>query len=285
MKRWMKGLILVLLMTLCLAMVNTTLAEEKEDTEAKIKKTTEEITKKYKEAIVAVRIVLKVEVSVRGQSQPEQENTFEINGTAVDPSGLTIISYSYTNPEINTQRNPGVTIDFSVTSIKIVLNDGKELPASIVLKDEDLDIAFVRPDEKGLNLPCVKLVKTPAPKVLDEIVTISRLDFSTGRELVVEAGPIMAIITKPRTYYLGGLLMEEGLPAFNLKGECLGINLVRRGQSGGDRVPGAIFTRLATILPSEEITEVMKQVPPPKEKEKESEKGKEKEKGQDKGTE
>ncbi|MFC1525130.1 serine protease [Planctomycetota bacterium] len=277
MTKWTKALALVMI-TLCCLTLRTVLAQEavedkttppeekatsnKQLTDEELKQVSKDILAANKDAIVVVRIVLKIEITYGGRSQPEREETLETNGTVVDPSGLTIVPDAYANPPI--PENPNVQVDFSVTDIKIVLNDGKELPASIVLRDEDLDLAFIRPDEKGLELPCIKLAPTPAPNVLEHIIGITRLDFSTGREPLVVDSSVLAIIKKPRVYYLGGF-MELGNPAFNTEGQCLGISLTRKGSSA--QGPGSRFLgSVATILPTEDIIEVMQQIPPPKEK-------------------
>lgn len=224
-----------------------------------------------------VRIVLKVEASWGGRSMGKREQKVEANGTIVDPSGLTIISHSHTDVggmlgPININMGDdeeeggggGYRADSEVTDVKIVLNDGKEYPASIVLQDKDLDLAFVRPDEKGLKLPYVRLEKTAPPEVLEQVVTIMRLDFSTGREPVLTYGPVMAIVKKPRTHYLTMGVGDTGCPAFNTKGQCLGLILQRKGQGGLRGLSiGSIMGFMPAILPAEDIIDVMKQVPPP----------------------
>ncbi|MFH0888797.1 MAG: trypsin-like peptidase domain-containing protein [Planctomycetota bacterium] len=252
--------------------------------EDKIIQAAKDVLAKNKDAIVTVRLVLKMKASFGGQDigamMGGQEQKVEANGTIVDPSGLTIISATQTNPSsmfdgLNIgggEEGEGRSIksESSVISVKIVLNDGKELPASIVLNDKDLDLAFVQPEEKNLNLPYLKLEKTATPNILDEVIMISRLDFSTGREPLISCGSISAIVKKPRTHYLimGGPL--AGSPAFNIEGQCLGIGLTR--STGAKKAMSLLnasnsaMDMMPMVLPSEDIIEVMKQVPPVKEK-------------------
>lgn len=253
-------------------------APEKNNTEQEIVKAAKDILAKNKDAIIMVRLVLKTEMSYGGRSMGKHEQKIEANGTIVDPSGLTIISHSQTNPggmfenmDMGMGGDEGLEgklkTESELASVKIVLNDGKELPASIVLQDKDLDVAFVRPDEKGLKLPYVKLEKTTPPEVLEQIVTISRLDFSTGREPVVAYFPIMSVIKKPRTHYLAMGTGETGCPAFNSNEQCLGIMLKRESHAKLSNLSSiSIMSFMPAVLPAEDIIEVMKQVPLPAEK-------------------
>jgi hypothetical protein len=147
-----------------------------------------------------------------------------------------------------------------VTDVKIVLADGKEYPAKVVLRDKDLDLAFVRPDEAGLALPCIKLAKAPAPKLLDPVIGITRLDRSASREPAVMIGQVMSVITKPRTRYVTMTLVDAGCPIFDAGGRLLGLSLVRQtpGGNGGDF---SLIGFMPAVLPCEDILEVAGQVP------------------------
>jgi hypothetical protein len=59
---------------------------------------------------------------------------------------------------------------------------------------------------------------------------------------------------------------ERGCPAFNTNSQCLGLMLQRKGQAGGGGSFN-IMSFMPAVLPTEDIIDVMKQVPPPKEKE------------------
>ena len=71
----------------------------------------------------------------------------------VDPSGLTVLALSACDPSEMYQRMmgedyPRTSVETEVTDMKILLDDGTELPAEIVLRDKDLDLAFIRPKTK-----------------------------------------------------------------------------------------------------------------------------------------
>jgi hypothetical protein len=152
----------------------------------------------------------------------------------IDSSGLTVASYVSLNPTaaMGNIRLPGGqgTVSFrgDLSDVKICLADGTEIPARVVLKDEDLDLAFIMPKDElekqaADQLAAVDLSK-PAPKAarLDQVVRLSRLGKDMNRELVVELDRVSAIIAKPRMLYIiGGA--QPGSPVFTIAGDLLGI--------------------------------------------------------------
>ena len=68
----------------------------------------------------------------------------------VDPSGLTVLALSACDPSEMYQRmmaeqGSQYKLETEVTDLKILLDDGTELPAEIVLRDKDLDLALSGP--------------------------------------------------------------------------------------------------------------------------------------------
>src|SRR5215204_465141 len=57
-----------------------------------------EIVKKWQHAIVTVRVVLKMRVSVGGREMQSMDESVETVGTVIDPSGLTVLSLGALNP-------------------------------------------------------------------------------------------------------------------------------------------------------------------------------------------
>src|SRR5262249_21340707 len=137
-----------------------------------------EILKKYQDAIVAVKLVTKF-----GQ----REMQVEVAGTVLTPEGLTVVSDFSSNPGRILGGDDGGN---ETTEVQPPLRDGQELPAKFVLRDRDLDLAFVLPNEKGLNLPHVKLEKAPIPEVLDDLIYLQRLGKSLNREPSVSLGHV-----------------------------------------------------------------------------------------------
>ena len=89
-----------------------------------------DIFKKHQHAVVTVQVVLKMSYSGAGRSS---ENRQDLTGTVVDPSGLTVLALSACDPSEMYQRMMSeeaakYKLDIEVTDIKILLDDGTEIP-------------------------------------------------------------------------------------------------------------------------------------------------------------
>lgn len=211
-------------------------------------------------AVVTMQLVLKI---TAGRSS---ESKAEITGTVVDPSGLTVVSLSSFDPsEMYRRMNEGakVDIDVEVTDLKILMEDSTEIAAEVVLRDKDLDLAFIRPKSKPASpMPFVDLTKASTAQALDQVVTINRLNRAAGRAYAGSVERISAVIQKPRTFYIPDSNMTattSGSPAFALDGNVLGLFVIRMVGSGGGSSARDGLTSI--ILPADTILKAAKQVP------------------------
>ena len=108
------------------------------------------------DSVVWLSAVMKISMTAAGGSDspmniPDRERKVEALATLID-SGLLVTAMSQVDPsremegrEFNTAKGP-VRFDVSVTlkEVKVVLQDGTEIPAEQVMKDADLDLAFFR---------------------------------------------------------------------------------------------------------------------------------------------
>jgi hypothetical protein len=156
-----------------------------------------------------------------------------------------------------------------LTDVKIVLADGTEIAADVVLRDKDLDLAYLRPSDKPAKpLPSIDLTKDAKAQILDEVVVVNRLNQSANRAPAISVGRIEAIIDKPRTFYLLGQSMwaySLGAPVFSLDGKLVGILFLRSTKSQSDQMSGFMFNNLdqwgmmPVILPASDIVDGAKQ--------------------------
>jgi S1-C subfamily serine protease len=120
-----------------------------------------DIVKKWQDAIVNVRVVLKTRMSMGGREMQSTDDSIDAVGTVIDPSGLTVMSLGSLNPAAMMNKLMGsasagdqkIEITSEPSDVKIRLPDGRELPAKIVLRDEDLDLAFIAPTTKPARSP------------------------------------------------------------------------------------------------------------------------------------
>jgi hypothetical protein len=180
--------------------------------------------------------VLKFEA--KGMDIPglDQEHKTQCVAAIIDPTGLAITSLTNLNPQnamgkirVNRGGVPQtLELDCQVQEVKYRLADGSEVPAHIVLKDEDLDLAFLAPlkpmdkatEAKTAVLPVGNTV--PQPELLDYTILIGRTGEDLNYNPTLNLGRILSILSTPRTCYLGtssGL----GSPVFDHHGKVLGI--------------------------------------------------------------
>ncbi|MEO6246843.1 MAG: serine protease [Opitutaceae bacterium] len=218
-----------------------------------------ELMKRYADAIVGVEMVVTVKMKSGDREQPPREQRIEVNGTVISPSGLTVTSLASVDPQasfeaMRAMQGGGrglelVSTDFK--EVKLRLADGKEVPARFVLKDADLDLAFMAPetDEPGREYPHVTLAKSADAVVLDRFFFVSRAPKTLQRVPLVQAVDIMGILEKPRRLFLLSF-QQLAVPIFDATGGVLGITL----QHFANGRPSGIV-----VLPAADIAEMAKQ--------------------------
>ena len=235
-----------------------------------------EIFKKNQRAVVTVQVVVKMKFSVPGMGGQANESKQDVTGTVVDPSGLTVLALSSCEPgDMIQSMMAGVSdedmkfkMETELSDVKLLLDDGTELPADIVLRDKDLDLAFVRPVTKPASpMTALDLSKSATAQVLDQVITLNRLGKAAGRAYAASVERISAVVQKPRLFYIPGSEMTStalGSPAFSLDGNVLGVFVMRSvSQKGGGMGmfnfrPQGLTT---IILPAADILKAARQAP------------------------
>jgi S1-C subfamily serine protease len=236
-----------------------------------------DVVKKWQDAVVNVRVVLKMRMSMGGREMQASDDPIDTVGTVIDSSGLTVLSLGSLNPGAMMSKlmgggggagQPSVEITSEPTDVKIRLSSGRELPARIVLRDEDLDLAFLRPTTKP-DAPLVALDLTDAakPSLLDQVLVLSRLGRVGGWTTGAALHDVGAIIEKPRTFYvLAGAVSGMGTPAFLTNGRVVGLLTLRQIEPGRASLASMMggsesMGMLGVILPAADVLEIAKQAP------------------------
>src|SRR5262245_36397412 len=113
-----------------------------------------EIFKKNQNTVITVQLVVKSKFGFGGGGGDARESKQEVTGTVIDPAGLTAVSLSSTDPTGliqsfmggfggDDEENFKLKMGSEVSDVKLLTQDGTELPAEIVLRDKDLDLAFI----------------------------------------------------------------------------------------------------------------------------------------------
>lgn len=228
-----------------------------------------QIASKYENAIIKAQLVTEMSMSMDGRESKRESKT-ETTATIIDPSGLAVVSLSAINPaETYTSMGFGEDLNLKsqVTDVKFRLSDGNEIQGKIVLRDKDLDLAFIRPSEKPEKpFQCVDLSQNAKPDRLDQIFVVSRLGKVAGRALSVCLDRVQAIVEKPRTFYVPSfvsMVSDMGAPVFSTDGKMIGLLVLRTMPRGGEDSGFGMGSSgaLPMILPTSDIIKVAKQAP------------------------
>lgn len=223
------------------------------------------LVKRYADAIVSVELVVTLKIKLSdGREAPPREQRIEVNGTVISPSGLTVTTLGQVDPQATLEALRAGSSGGRMTEIvgsefkevKLRLADGKEVPARFVLKDADLDLAFMAPessaDTAGREFPYVKLEEIAEGNLLGDYFYVGRAAKIQQRVPLVRTTEIIGIVERPRRLYLmtEQLAQWMGTPVFNAEGRVLGITLQHfaNGQRSG-----------LVVLPADDIAEMAKQ--------------------------
>ncbi len=231
------------------------------------------VVQKWQEVVVNVRIALKLRMSAGGREVQSTDEMVEAVGTVIDPSGLTVLSLGSLNPGGMLSRLMGsgggdqrVELVSEPTDVRIRLADGTELAASIVLRDEDLNLAFIRPTKKPAKpLVALNLADSAKPLVLDQVIVLSRLGKVGGWVPSASLQEIAAVIERPRTFFvLGGTGGGMGTPAFMPDGKVVGLLTLRQVDAGRPSMFAGLggsegMGLLPVILPAADVLEIAEQ--------------------------
>ncbi len=234
------------------------------------------------DTVVWISVVAKISMQAEGAKEavniPDREQKAETLGTILDASGFIVTALSSIDPtrelsgrEVRT-RDGTVKIEASATlkEVRVTMPDGTEIPADVLMRDTDLDLAFLRikagsKESKGVEFKAVDLKNTAAVNVGDDVVSISRMDDVLNRVGSVARGQVTSVTKKPREFMrvTGSNL---GCPTFSMDGKLVGIAVTRfvRGKSSH-----------LVVIPAADVLEIAEQArqakPAPEEKLKKAE--------------
>jgi hypothetical protein len=223
------------------------------------------LVKRYADAIVSVELVVTLKFKMGDREAPPRDQRIEVNGTVISASGLTVTTLAAVDPQATLDalraggagggRGPEI-VGSEFKEVKLRLADGKEVPARFVLKDADLDLAFMAPEATPENaareFPYVKLEERVEGAVLGNYFYVGRAAKIQQRVPLVRATEIIGVVEKPRRFYLMTDQFPQwvGSPVLNPEGRVLGITLQHfaNGQRSG-----------LIVLPADDIAEMAKQ--------------------------
>ncbi len=234
-----------------------------------------ELSKDHAESIVWVTLISKVTIAPDGDSPPgvrlnmggDRDRKSEVTGTIIDASGLIVTSLGALDNsslmdgrEVDTKAGKiRIKVTSEVKECKVILADGTEVPADLVLKDADLDLAFVRlradsPEAKGLVFKPVNFEDSAVAALLDDAICLGRLDANLNREPTALVSEVSAVMRKPRKFYR--IYSDAvGCPVFNTAGKVLGLTTLRTPQSSDE----GNMKSTPVVLPATDVVKIAAQ--------------------------
>jgi hypothetical protein len=210
------------------------------------------LVKRYADTIVSIEMVVVVKTGGERGSQ-SREVKRETNGTMIAANGLTVTSLSLIDPRAAAGGRAADGPETEFKEVKLRLADNSEVAAQVVLKDSDLDLAFIAPESEaaaaGHTFAFVKLEDAAEPTVLSNYYEITRMPKTLQRTPIVQMSTVVGMIERPRRFVL---VTEQtpGCPVFDPQGKVLGISVYY--SSGGRQVANM-------ILPATDVADMAKQ--------------------------
>jgi S1-C subfamily serine protease len=257
-----KSALTVAAILLCMGMLGTARADELSQAGARL-------VEKYGQAVVSLQIVTKTTVSYGGKDASKEESKSETTGLVIDPSGLVVTALSSTDPNdiLRSFMPDKMQMSTQVTSVKIILSNGQEMPAQVVLRDKDLDLVFLKPKKKPSKpLVATDLSNAAKPALLDETITLYRLGTVASRSIAACADRIQGIVEKPRMFYLPGAQTantDGGAAIFDKDSKIVGILVLRvapgRASSNSGFMSGMKESMIPIVIPASDILDAARQ--------------------------
>jgi hypothetical protein len=211
------------------------------------------------DAVLFVLGTTKLRVNQGGKELPTSDQRIQALVTVLDSSGLGVMSLTALDPSelMSAQLSRGraaaaaINVTTEQSNLRYRLPDGSEVPVRVVLRDKDLDLAFLRPVEKlpsPLNAIDAAAVR---PMAIDSVLVLQRMPELAGWQPTALFQSVQAVVEKPRTFYVltGGPI---GAPVFDLRGQFIGIVLRFKNEADAANAP-------PIVLPAADIREVAKQ--------------------------
>lgn len=223
-----------------------------------------EFVKEKGDAVIAIELVMNVKVS-RGSQQSDSERKSEIIGFVIDEQGLLVTSLSQIDPGAFYSRFSGDEDSYVTRNKKItyLMPDNREIEATVVLRDPDLDLAFLKPmDAVEKPFVHISLDHSGDAQILDDVYTMSRMGRIARREIAAMSGEIQAIVQRPRKFYIPHseiTTAKTGAPVFLEDGRIIGMNGMYIFPGGSRSLGTSDEPVLFVIRPTADIAEVAAQ--------------------------
>jgi hypothetical protein len=229
------------------------------------------------DAVITVQFVIQVKMSgtLGGLMGEAQEYETEAVCVVIDPKGLVLCSNTqlggFTDVMARVMGRMGADSDVAATPTQIrtlVAGEAKPLPARLLVRDTDLDLAWLQIDAGAdRRFSYIDFAKGAKPEVGAPVFALRRLDKFFDRSPSLLEGRIGGVTSKPRTLYIptGSIETNLGLPILTPRGEAVGILILQLPEEGGAPSGGRVSLEMmgwssrmqsisrGVILPASEV--------------------------------
>ena len=130
------------------------------------------IMNSYKDAVVKVEVVMQSKFVMNGKEITNKESKSEVTGTVLNESGLVLVSLTTIDPSNfmdsimrGMESEAKMEMKLDIKRVKVILPDETEIDAKVVLRDKDLDMAFIQPTQKiAKPMASVKMAEQSNPQ-------------------------------------------------------------------------------------------------------------------------
>lgn len=210
------------------------------------------LIQEHASALVTLKFVLEAPAEYGGG---EQE--MESSGVMIEKDGLVLAANSQFGGFFAMMG--GVTP--AIKNIRVLVGDDtKGVEATLVARDSELDLAWVRistPPAEGYDH--LVLSDSASAGVGERIVMLSKMGKFFDRAPVVTEAAVGGVTSKPRRLLVPNqFLLQFGMPVFSAEGRLVGITVVQSPSSEeeGDSVStmmGSTDSLRGLILPAEDV--------------------------------
>ncbi len=229
---------------------------------------------KNQDALVEIQATLSVKPEVLEgppgiadmlNQQPAEEQPSEANGVIIHASGLIVAPLAPLDPgavagggiELDTPLGKlKLSMTTTVSALKIVMPDGLEHPAEIILRDPAAGFALLKlTTPPAAGLPAVTLTRDlPTPLPFSPLYDLVRLSADFGRSPAIRTLRFVQATPPPGPLYdLTGPLSTIGSAVFDATGQFRGLTVMPLRNQGGGLSLDSLDGSQACLLPTAEI--------------------------------
>jgi hypothetical protein len=179
-------------------------------------------------AIVSIDAVVRVELTMMGQSQTSEEKQ-ALTAVVVDPSG--VLMTGYPGQAMKAFEERGASIKLVPTRLLVTVgNETKEHEAAVLARDSNLDLVFLQVVDLGdATMAALDLSKGTTPQIGQALLGVRRLDRGFDRAPELLRASIAEHVTQPRPMwgmsgdFASSAEEDMGLPVFDAAGTVAGV--------------------------------------------------------------